>query len=67
MATAQLRLLRVFTLQLLANTIQQLHVALLRVLLECRDESPGHGARCLTCDMGVLSTLQIITSVIGQE
>lgn len=40
MATAQLRLLRVLALQLIADAIQQLHVTLLRILLEGRDEGP---------------------------
>lgn len=54
MATAQLRLLRVFTLEFVTNAVKQLHVALLRVLLECGDEGPRHGARCLACDLRVL-------------
>jgi hypothetical protein len=32
-----------------------LHVALLRVFLECGDEGPGHGTRGLSCDVRVLS------------
>ena len=40
MATAQLRLLRVFTLQFITDTVQQLHVALLGVLLERGDKCP---------------------------
>ena len=56
MAAAQLRFLRVFTLQFIADTVKQLHVTLLRVLLECGDEGPRHGARCLACDLSVLPT-----------
>lgn len=55
MAAAQLRLLRVPALQLITNAVEQLHVALLRVLLECRNEGPGHSTRGLSCDVRVLS------------
>ncbi len=40
MAARELRFLRVLRLQHIANAVEQLHVALLRVLLESRDESP---------------------------
>ncbi len=55
MTTAQLRLLRVLRLQLRADAVQQLDVALLRVLLERGDECPGHGAGGLAGDLGVLA------------
>lgn len=47
MRAAQLRLLVVLALQLVADAVQQLYVALLRVLLERRDEGVRHGARRL--------------------
>ena len=50
MAAAQLRLLGVLCRQLVADAVEQLHVALLRVLPHCRDEGPGHGARGLRGD-----------------
>lgn len=56
MTAAQLRLLRVLGFQLVANGIQELDIALLGILLQGRDESPGHGARSLPCDLGVLSS-----------
>lgn len=49
-ATRELGLLGVARLQLVADAVEQLHVALLRVLLEGRDEGPRHGARGLGCD-----------------
>lgn len=55
MATAQLWLLCVFALQLVADAIQQLHVALLWVLLQSRNKRPGHGASGLTPDLSILS------------
>jgi hypothetical protein len=40
MAAAQLRLLRISALQLIANAVQQLNITLLRLLLEGVDEGP---------------------------
>ena len=50
MATRQLGLLGVAGLQLVADAVEQLDIALLRVLLEGGDEGPGHGARRLGGD-----------------
>lgn len=50
MATRELGLLGVAGLQLVADAVEQLDVALLRVLLEGRDEGPGHGAGGLRGD-----------------
>jgi hypothetical protein len=50
MAAAQLRLLAILALELITNAVQKLNVALVRVLLQARDESPGHGTRGLTLD-----------------
>ena len=50
MTTRQLRLLGIPGLQLIANAVEQLDVALLRILLEGGDEGPGHGAGGLGLD-----------------
>ena len=50
MTATQLRFLRVLGLELIADGIEQLHVALLRVFLQGGDESPGHGACGLAGD-----------------
>ena len=55
MAAAQLRLLRVFGLKLVPDAVQELHVALLRVLFQGGYESPGHGAGGLAGYLGVLA------------
>lgn len=52
-AAAQLRLLVVLAFQLITNRIEQLDVALLRILLERRNESIRHGTSRLTADVGV--------------
>lgn len=54
MTAAQLRLLLVLALQLFADAVEQLDVALLRVLLERGNESPRHGAGGLTSNVRVL-------------
>jgi hypothetical protein len=53
MTTRQLRLLGVPCLQLVPDAVEELHVALLRVLLERRDEGPRHGSGRLRGDCGV--------------
>ena len=50
MTTTELRTLGVLGGQLGSNTIQQLDVTLMRILLESGDESPRHGSRRLTSD-----------------
>lgn len=62
MAAAQLRLLGILPLQFLPDAVQQLHVALLRVLLQRRDESPRHGARGLARDVRILRCLRILAT-----
>ena len=62
MTTAQLRLLRIFTLQLIPYTIQQLHIALLGILLQRRDKRPRHGPRRLARNLRVLAGLRIFTA-----
>lgn len=62
MTTAQLRLLRIFTLQLIPYTIQQLHITLLRIFLQRCDESPRHGPCRLARDLRVLTRLCIFTA-----
>lgn len=64
MTTAQLRLLRVFCLQLGADAVQELDIALLRILLQCGDKGPGHGARGLAGDLSVLA-VELLKSVPG--
>jgi hypothetical protein len=49
-AAAQLRLLLVLALELLADAVEQLNVALVGVLAQRCDESPGHGARRFATD-----------------
>lgn len=53
MAAAQLRLLLVLALELVSDAVEQLHVALVRVLLETGNEGPGHGARGFAADGSV--------------
>lgn len=53
MTAAQLRLLAILALQFVPDTVEQLHIALVRVLLQTRHESPGHGARGLARDGGI--------------
>lgn len=45
MTAAQLRLLVIFALQLITDAVEQLYIALVRILAERRDESPRHGSR----------------------
>lgn len=55
MAAAQLRLLCVLTLELVADAVQELHVTLLGVLLQGGDKGPGHSPSSLPSDICVLS------------
>lgn len=50
---AQLRLLVVLALELVADAVEQLHVALLRVLAQRRHEGVRHGAGRFARDVGV--------------
>lgn len=59
---AQLRFLRILGRQLVTNAVEQLHVALLRVLLERGDERPGHGAGGLTADGSVCASLHVLAA-----
>ena len=54
MTAAKLRLLRVLRLQLITDRVKQFDIALLWVLLECGNESPGHRACGLAGDLCVL-------------
>src|SRR3569833_1199338 len=56
MTARQLRLLSVLCLQDVANAVEQLDVALLRILLERGDEGPGHGTRRLGRNGGIGAT-----------
>lgn len=57
MAAAELRFLRVFRGQLVSDAVEQLHVTLLRILLESRDERPRHCASSFATDVSVLPIL----------
>lgn len=46
-ATAELRLLRVFSFEFLADAVEQLNITLLGILFECSDEGPRHGTGSL--------------------
>ena len=60
MTATQLRLLRVLGRQFISDAVQQLYIALMRVLLERRHKSPAHGARRLARNIGVLRRLLIL-------
>lgn len=55
----ELRLLRILSLQHVADAVEQLHVALLGVRLDGRDEGPGHGTRGLGCNGRVGSEISV--------
>lgn len=55
MAAAQLRLLCILALELVADAVQQLHVALLGILLQGSDKRPGHSPSSLASDICVLT------------
>lgn len=52
-ATRKLRLLCIFCSQFVSDAVEQLNVALLRVLLKSRNERPGHCASGLRSDSSV--------------
>jgi hypothetical protein len=53
MTAAELRFLSILSSELVADAVEQLHVALLRVLLHRCDEGPRHSARSLSSDGGI--------------
>lgn len=59
MAAAQLRLLCILALELVANAVQQLHVALLGILLQGSDKCPGHSPGSLASDICVLTVSEM--------
>ena len=59
MTATELRLLRVPALQLVANTVEQLYVALLWILLECGDERPRHGTSSLSLDACIRPVVEV--------
>ena len=61
-AAAQLWLLGILALELVPDAVQQPDVALLRVFLQRGNEGPGHGARRLTGDLGVLGCLVVFAA-----
>lgn len=60
--TTELWLLRVLCSQHVADAIEQLDVALARVLLEGRDKGPAHGARGLLGNHGVGRRLVVLAA-----
>lgn len=62
MTTTQLGFLGISTLQFIANTVQQLHITLVRILLQCGDESPTHGSGRLTSDIRILTSLSVLAA-----
>jgi hypothetical protein len=61
MTAAQLRLLLILALELVTNAVEQLHIALVRVLAERRDERPRHGACRFTSNRCIGSVLLLVT------
>lgn len=60
-AATQLWLLSIFCSKLVSNTVEQLDVALLWVLLHGLDESPRHGT-CGLCSNGSIGTRRGLAS-----
>jgi len=63
MTTAQLGLLAIFPLELIADAIEQLDVALVRVLLKTVDEGVRHCACSFALDGGIGPETMLATSV----
>lgn len=57
---AQLRFLLVLALELVADRVEQLDVALVRVLAQRRDEGPRHGARGFAANRRVGARLRVL-------
>ena len=64
MTARQLRLLGVLLLQDVADAVQQLHIALLGILLQGLDEGVGHGARRLRGDGGVGTVYGVLRQLL---
>lgn len=62
MTAAELWLLVVLASKLISDGIQQLHITLLRVLVERSDESITHGASGLSGDGGVGTRLRVLAA-----
>lgn len=62
MAATQLRLLGIFTRQLITNAVQQLDIALLGVLPQSGDERPRHGTGGLSGNSCILTGLTVLAS-----
>jgi hypothetical protein len=67
MTAAQLRLLLILALELLANAVEQLDVALIWVLAQSRDKGPGHGARGFAANRRVGTVISLATLQISWE
>ena len=59
MTARKLRLLRVSLCKFIANTVEQLYVALLWILLECGDERPRHGTSSLSLDACIRPVVEV--------
>lgn len=62
MAATQLRLLAIFGRKLITNTIEQLNIALLRVLAKSSNESPRHSTSSLASNLSILTSLIVLTT-----
>ena len=62
MTTRQLRFLRILVHQDISDTVEQLDIALLRIVPQSCDESPGHGTGGLTSHSGVCRSLAVLAS-----
>ena len=67
MTRTKLRLLLIFTLELIPNAVQQLDVTLLGILFQSGDESPRHCARRLPCYRRVLPVKESATTVVTEK
>lgn len=67
MTAAQLWFLSIFRLELSTNAVQELYVALLRVLLQSCDECPRHGTSGLAGDVCILSKKEVSISSMNAK
>lgn len=67
MTAAELWLLGVFCGKFVANAVEQLDVALLRILLHRRDESPRHSTSSLSGDGCISPIRQRLARVLRPE
>ena len=58
MTARKLGLLSVLGLENIADAVEELHIALLRIRLNSRDKCPRHGTRCLSINRGIGAVVQ---------